>query len=399
MSKLGDSKDSDKNITLVPGDIIFEMIVNQSQKNPFHSWIHGDDKADILHAAEGNKLEGVTRHQFKHYVGETNVIILRCRDEGFKKLVIQIAKTWAPFLDKDELKQITDLKIINSNPLKKNAWGSTGIPFTPYSIKRNVTTLTSLEIVAILNIFRAVRAALRTGITKTDEIKIAPLSKIKGVNCNQFISFCIQAAAVFALLGENVEDLRPLVNQISKIGLKNCLNSSTGLKLLNQFNKSFLKIRSQTGEPEGLNADELMQIIQYSAKGSHIKIDLNFWLSLSLFTKIDGLLIISEKTQPIVLMENKPPKSAPLTSPPPPPPLPEDDQNYADFDAEEVRLDEEKNDQRLELFEDEEDSPTVGNPALFRRVYAKDDLNVPKEAKPAAAIQKSKSFTFGRYNS
>lgn len=155
-----------------------------------------------------------------------------------------------------------------------------------------------------LNQFRAVRDALRTGIT---EAKKAPLSKICGVSCDEFVGYTIQSALVILLLDKRINQLETLIGTISATRREVDLgsgNKKTASDLLSQFSKEFKKLSEEQILPYGVVESEVLSAISYSVKGNSIKNSMPFWESLSLFQRFEGIFSIDPpKVQPQSLAE------------------------------------------------------------------------------------------------
>ncbi len=305
MKKEIESKETEiKAINLQPGDIIIEVEVTPAGAlEPKHTWIFASKDPVVAHSATGGdvgiKIRGVTRHAFNQLVLRSDkVVVLRCSNEKLKELIIKVTESFASVFDDTEREELKKLNVKPHNPDKINVWKEKKINYTPYSMVRDESKSSEL------NQFRAVRDALRTGIT---EAKKAPLSKICGVSCDEFVGYTIQSALVILLLDKRINQLETLIGTISATRREVDLgsgNKKTASDLLSQFSKEFKKLSEEQILPYGVVESEVLSAISYSVKGNSIKNSMPFWESLSLFQRFEGIFSIDPpKVQPQSLAE------------------------------------------------------------------------------------------------
>lgn len=282
-----------KVINLQPGDIVIEVEVTpEGGLEPKHTWIFASKDPVVAHSATGGdigiRIRGVTRHSFDQLVFRSNkVVILRCINKKLNELIINVAESFAPVYKSEEREELKKLNVKPHNPEKVNVWKEKKINYTPYSMVREQSESNEL------NQFRSVRDALRTGITKT---KKAPLSKICGVSCDEFVGFTIQSALVIFLLDKKVTQLEYLVEAISATRKEVELSSGKKKKakdLLAQFSKEFKKLSEEQKLPNEIKRTEVLAAISHCVKGNTIKNSMPFWESLSLFYRFEGVFSIN----------------------------------------------------------------------------------------------------------
>ncbi len=291
-----EKKKSEKGTPLLEGDIIYEMDDLLAE----HAWIYGGLEANVIHSMTGSKVHGVKTNTFKQYGAESDkVLVLRCQNQQLKNLILRIAKGWAPLLTSTQVTQMSSLDLTQDNVKRINVSQQMGIPFTPYSSSReNTSPFYKGEDKQVFNTFYAVRAALRTGITQVDGKPVA-LSKMQGISCNQFVGYCIQAAAVILLLGENLGLLRDAVDAITKVGLKNLQSKDSLQKFIGLFDDLVTEVK-ETKCSQALK-NQLMDLIEFPVKGNRIKVSQNHFCQSSLFEITIGSLEIQNNLFPRVI--------------------------------------------------------------------------------------------------
>ena len=146
-----------------------------------------------------------------------------------------------------------------------------------------------------LNVFRAVRAALRSGLTTGE--KLFPLSKKKGVSCDEFVGHVIQSALVIFLLGDKVNELQSLIKAISVARREKdgSGHKAPATELLKTFYQKFIALSEKHSQlPEEIKKQEVLKIISSPIKGYKIKNSLPFWLESSLFEKTVGAFFLDD---------------------------------------------------------------------------------------------------------
>lgn len=282
-------------IMIQPGDIVFEVSMKDDVW-PVHCWILTDQKPEIAHSvSKGSKVHGLARHDFTRYVATNSMtVMLRPQNVKFKTLIIQVAGNLALVLNPIQLQALINLKLQPDNPQGINPFKEIKVPFTPYSMMREKDGGTAN---AELNTFRAVRTALRTGIAGGRKTS---LSKIRGVSCDEFAGYTIQAALVILLLGDKLNELQSLVDKISETRRQ---KNSSGQKnpatdLLKEFYQAFRKLaKAQNQLPTDLKETEVFNAIAFPVKGNTIQKSMPFWFGLSLFKKTEGLFADQDPRQ------------------------------------------------------------------------------------------------------
>ncbi len=312
-----DDKNEKREILLHPGDLVFEFQRWGDGKLFSHSWLYTgilEDKHCVIHSNPGKKVEGGVRHTLDQYFPnkDTVVSVIRWVHPDASRLMIAIAKQLAPLLSKEQVTAIEKFNKDEKNEYKKNTiMGSLGIPLTPYNNERPMTQYASTKLAETLgktiNTFRAVRVALRTGLTHPQG-KNEPLSKYHGANCNQFVTYFVQATAVLLLLGKKIELLRPSMDTISQLKLKKVIQTFSGRKSLTNLIELFYNLaKSNPLLPKGISLADLQTIIQFPNKGNDIEVSFNFLKSLPLFETFTGTLVIRENQgikQPMLKIES-----------------------------------------------------------------------------------------------
>ena len=127
-------------------------------------------------------------------------IVIRLKDEALGRLHGETCSRWAKFLSPDELKD---------RPKLQYGTVKLFVPFTEW----NVRNADDQDRKKLHEIYRAFRAYMRNHATP-----VIPLSKNKGISCNQFIEYSLKAAMIERLLPKDkIEKILQKMQEIESI--------------------------------------------------------------------------------------------------------------------------------------------------------------------------------------
>ncbi len=198
--------------------VIKEMVVNDRIS---HVMTYLDDKT-VAHATNGLHQLGVRSHALFGKSGMiTSVefpisrhVVIRCKDPLLRQNIAKAALVWdahAPHYREQLHKMVAENK---QSAVKQKLK-----LFTPYTAtgtrKADTGNLADIE---CKEAYRAFRAYLRNKTKK-------PLSKNKGVNCNEFIAYCIKVGAIDTLFPKGIPQtllyaIITIENQKARMGYK-----------------------------------------------------------------------------------------------------------------------------------------------------------------------------------
>lgn len=290
---------------VLPGDIIFELDaennLSEAKKSPWHCWIYTGAERPVAHSSagsnSGSSIFGVTSHTLpQHFKGHSehksmHFEVWRINNPELRNIFVGIVLKKVLSCTKDKLKWVKELGL--GNPEKINLWSTQKIMFTPYSGMRKKDK----NLITEKARFRAARAAIRA-----DEKNLAPLSKIKGVSCHEFMAYSLQAALLQFMFGKNIHELKEPVAEISKEGLKEAKESA-----IKFFSKSFALLLKEHYQSEDKNVTLKagLEFCSYNLKAVKIPVFYKFFKTSPLVHFTGNITVINFEKDPELLIVDK----------------------------------------------------------------------------------------------
>jgi hypothetical protein len=298
-------RDGDILIELLNGDVeeqlgkrsYKEMPINILHYIAYHAMIYksqmdasgSQSQASILHSSPGTILQGVKKNDFIHklqkmmfYVG--SFVVLRLKEEKLSSEIASVALRW------------TECKKKESD---EKEWPKDGIftQATPYCSGRSAD---SPEVKECFELYRALRAQMRNLHEPT-----LPLSKTRGVSCDNFVFYCLKVALINHWFPVNVlAKIKTELLAIEAMKPKEKITKLKEFKDLGHFKQiqeivaNFAKTKLEhESETEFLARNRAIKILLEPIKGETIKEFVHFAIRCGLFD-IKGYVYCQEKMIP-----------------------------------------------------------------------------------------------------